>query len=100
MAVPSTRPAPASVYGPVFAPFPSVGFPSRISDNQNMNRTIQRIPRHQQQATDLAFWLARPMAERLAAVEALRLQATDVTESTDAQPRLQRICRITQRQRR
>ena len=63
-----------------------------------MIRTAQRMPKRRQQATDLAFWLSRPMAERLAAVEALRLQRDAPAESPDAEPRLQRVCRVAQRQ--
>ena len=72
-----------------------------------MERVITRAPRHGQQARDLQWWLSRPMAERLAAVEALRREAM-LSESTidtealahDAEPRLQRVCRIVARQRR
>ena len=44
-------------------------------------------------ARDLAYWLSRPMAERIAAVEALRkpvLEALPVAEQ-----RLRRVCRLT-----
>ena len=36
--------------------------------------------RSAQRAADLAFWLARPMAERIAAVEALRTQVAAAIE--------------------
>jgi hypothetical protein len=70
-----------------------------------MERVITRAPRQGQQARDLQWWLSRPMAERIAAVEALRREAL-LSESTidtppearDAEPRLQRVCRIVARQ--
>lgn len=63
-----------------------------------MDRIVSRIPKRQQQAADLAFWLSRPMAERIAAVEALRVQASTLPEPTDVvEPQLQRVCRIAQR---
>lgn len=45
----------------------------RAIDNQAMILSVQHTSKHRQQALDLAFWLSRPMAERMAAVEALRL---------------------------
>ena len=39
---------------------------------------------------DLRYWLSQPVQARLAAVEELRRQ----TPGYDAQPRLQRVCRI------
>ncbi len=46
---------------------------------------------------DLRYWLSRPVAERLAAVEQLRRDHEGVP--ADAEPRLQRVCRIVQRAR-
>ena len=71
-----------------------VGF----DDNCPMERVAKIIPKHQQPAADLAYWLSRPMAERVAAVEILRQQMFNPTDAPDAEPRLQRVCRITQRQ--
>jgi hypothetical protein len=48
--------------------------------------------------SDRAFWLSRPVEERFAAVETLRLQLTP--SSGDAEQRLQRVCRVTQLHRR
>jgi hypothetical protein len=62
-----------------------------------MDRIVKRVPKRQQQAADLAFWLSRPMAERIAAVETLRQQAIGASPSTDAEPRLQRVCRVSRR---
>jgi hypothetical protein len=42
-------------------------------DNRTVIRIAQRTSKRRQQAADLAFWLARPMAERMAAAEALRV---------------------------
>ena len=54
-----------------------------------MDRTITCAPKSRQAAADLAYWLARPMAERIGAVEALREQALRSAETPDAEPRLQ-----------
>lgn len=50
-----------------------------------------------QGAADLRYWLSRPVHERLAAVEQLRQQY--IAEHFDAEPRLQRVYRVTQRAR-
>jgi hypothetical protein len=65
-----------------------------------MIRSVKRIAKHSEAAADLAFWLSRPMAERIAAVEALRQANRAPDESTDAEPRLQRVCRVAQRAKR
>jgi hypothetical protein len=65
-----------------------------------MIRSVKRIPKQQQAAADLAFWLSRPMAERVAAVEALRQSNRSPDESSDAESRLQRVCRVAQRAKR
>jgi hypothetical protein len=65
-----------------------------------MEHVIHKVRRGGQTAADLTYWLARPMAERLAAVEALRQQARGTSSTEDAEPRLQRVCRVTQRLRR
>ena len=66
-----------------------------------MDRVIALVPARQQAASDLAYWLSRPMAERIAAVEFLRQQAEPDagtgTGTDHAQQRLQRVCRVTQR---
>jgi len=86
---------------------PFTGTSRGYGHNQRMERVLTRARRHDQQARDLQWWLSRPMAERLAAVEALRLEAlvsgsTIDTEAQthDAEPRFQRVCRIVARQRR
>jgi hypothetical protein len=44
--------------------------------------------------SDLAYWLSRPVEERIAALEKLR---SDVLAGRpDAEQRLQRVCRVTQ----
>jgi hypothetical protein len=45
-------------------------------------------------SNDLAYWLSRPMAERIAAVELLR-QRHDAGRPNAGQG-LQRVCRVTQ----
>ncbi len=62
-----------------------------------MQRVVKLVPRDAQAGADLAYWLSRPVAERLAAVEALRAQAEAATLPADAEPRLQRVCRVAQR---
>ncbi len=44
------------------------------------------------QSTDLDFWLTKTVSERLNAIELLRKQYIDYT---NADKRLQRVCRIT-----
>jgi hypothetical protein len=68
-------------------------------DNAAMDRVIRKIHRKNETAADLAYWLSRPMAERIGAVEVLRQQALGSKEGLDAEQRLQRVCRVAQRQR-
>ncbi|MBE7418797.1 MAG: hypothetical protein HS128_13845 [Ideonella sp.] len=63
-----------------------------------MEIVASRVSRRLQQAADLAYWLSRPMAERIAAVEALRAQHHATDGAADAEPRLQRVCRVARRQ--
>ena len=72
---------------------------AQSGDNHPMDRTVTRIRPRDQAAADLAFWLSLPMAERVAAVEVLRRQAFAVQPVDHAEPRLQRVCCVTQRQR-
>ena len=44
-------------------------------------------------ARDLAYWLSRPMAERIAAVEVLRKQALDALPESER--RIQKVYRVT-----
>ncbi len=62
-----------------------------------MLRVLKITDRKRQAAEDLAYWRSRPAAERLGAVEQLRLQHEGLAENPDAQPRLQRVCRVAQR---
>lgn len=64
-----------------------------------MERVVTRVKRSDQIAADLAFWLSRPVSDRLAAVELLRRQALGITATEDAESRLQRVCRVAQRAR-
>jgi hypothetical protein len=68
-----------------------------LDDNHAMDRLMERVPQRQQRERDLAFWLSRTMAERIAAVEALRAQAFTPAQSPDAEPRPQRVCRVARR---
>lgn len=65
-----------------------------------MERVIHEVRRGERAATDLAYWLSRPMSERSAAVEVLRQQAFGVRDGADAEQRLQRIYSVSQRPRR
>ncbi|MBK6713714.1 MAG: hypothetical protein IPG57_01055 [Burkholderiales bacterium] len=66
-----------------------------------MERTVTRVSLRGQGATDLAYWLSRPIAERIAAVEWLRQQVEAMLpEAADAEQRLQRVCRVARRTRR
>ena len=73
----------------------------RVGDNRRMERCV-RITTGQQLRregnADLRYWLSRPVEERLAALEQLRQQY--IREHFDAEPGLQRVYRVTQRQRR
>lgn len=59
--------------------------------NPGTRRVVKLVSKHQQPAADLVFWLSRPMSERIAAVEALREQASDPPEPSDGESRLQRV---------
>jgi hypothetical protein len=63
-----------------------------------MERVLARLPRARQAAADLTYWRSRSVAERLAAVEVLRREAEPEPGRHDAEPRLQRICRVTRRE--
>ena len=62
-----------------------------------MERTVQNVPLRDQQQRDLSYWLSRPMAERVAAVEVLRRQAHASLPDSDAEPRLQKVLRVSPR---
>lgn len=69
-----------------------------------VDRTVVAVVNKRDQARrDLAYWLSRPMAERIAAVEVLRQQAevtAELTAEVSGAPQgLQRVCRVTQRRR-
>lgn len=64
-------------------------------DNGTMTirRTIHKTTLHPvggKTTGDLQYWLSQPVQARLAAVEELRRQVAGY----DAEPRLQRVCRI------
>jgi hypothetical protein len=65
-----------------------------------MQRTLKVVPRTAQSKQDLAFWLSRPMAERIAAVETLRQDAFAANPGLDADARLQRVVTVVRRTRR
>jgi hypothetical protein len=72
-----------------------------------MQAVIRIVDVKDQAREDLRYWLSRPMAERVAAVEQLRLDHEAFLRgqckegsAADAEPRLQRVCRIVQRPRR
>jgi hypothetical protein len=71
-----------------------------LGDHRAMEKIVRLTTLRRQQAGDLAYWLSRPMAERMAAVESLRQQASNPASASDAEPRLQRVCRVAQRARR
>ena len=69
---------------------------SLLIDNRSMtmDRAVEKKALHPsggKPSGDLQYWLAQPVQARLAAVEELRRQMAGY----DAQPRLQRVCRIT-----
>ena len=62
-----------------------------------MERVLKKVKRSDEPAADLAYWLSRPMAERIAAVEVLRQQAFGEKAPSDAEQRLQRVCSVVRR---
>ena len=67
------------------------------SDNLRMEKVAYRTTLHGADGT-LRYWLSRSPAERIAAVEELRRRHLGLTDD-DVEPRLQRVCRVAQRQR-
>ncbi|MEO6623801.1 MAG: hypothetical protein ABIN37_03060 [Burkholderiaceae bacterium] len=60
-----------------------------------LQRVVRKMPLHpsgSKEPDDLQYWLTQTVQARIAAVEILRRQSPGY----DAQPRLQRVCRITQ----
>ena len=57
-----------------------------------MERIVKKVSLHEPQS-DLTYWLSKTPQERLAAIEVLRQQYIKLKH---IQPRLQRVCRITQ----
>jgi hypothetical protein len=54
---------------------------------------VLKIVRLKDKQSDFAFWQTQTEIQRLAALELLRQQY--INFKTDVQPRLQRVCRIT-----
>jgi hypothetical protein len=69
-----------------------------LIDHGAMERSVEIRPMRRQQSCDLQYWLSRPMAERIATVELLRLQMSEVAGSERVEQRLQKVCRVAQRQ--
>lgn len=61
---------------------------------------VLRITTHQEQPSDYQYWVTRPVAERLDALEWLRQSYLNgplgLNVRNDVTPRLQRVYRITQ----
>ena len=60
-----------------------------------MEKVVKKIGLREKQS-DFAFWQRKTPAERLAAVELLRDQYIKFIQK-DAEPRLQRVCRVVKR---
>jgi hypothetical protein len=76
---------------------PSFAITQPVPDNCGMRHQVKRLSLHDDavaQASDLAYWLRQSVSARLAAVEALRQQ--HIESLPDAEPRLQRVCRVAQ----
>jgi hypothetical protein len=63
-----------------------------------MTPVVRITPPQEQARDDLRWWLSRTPEERIAAVEQLRREHHQIKEG-DAEPRLQRVCRVVQRAR-
>ena len=69
-----------------------------FSENQlRMIKKVVRITTNQDQSSDYDYWITRPIAERLNAVEMLRQSYLSLR--TDAPTRLQRVYQLTQQSR-
>jgi hypothetical protein len=55
-------------------------------------KKVIRVVSLKNQPSDYEYWLSRPVAERLDAIEALRRQYLEFTKNVE--PRLQRVCRV------
>lgn len=66
-----------------------------MSEPPRLDRTAVAVYRMGGEPDDRAYWLSRPVAERLAAVELLRAHHHGWTD--DALPRLPRVLRVVQR---
>jgi hypothetical protein len=72
-----------------------------VRENPRVDKVVTKLPLHRAARSapeNLAFWLNQPVAARIAAVEVLRNQQNP--ELAHAEQRLQRVCRVAQRQRR
>lgn len=56
-----------------------------------MEKTL-RIVSLREQPNDYAYWISKPVSDRIDAVEILRNQYINFRK--DVEPRLQRVCRI------
>jgi hypothetical protein len=65
-------------------------------DHVNMTPTVRSVRPDDQTRADLRWWLSRSPEERIATVEQLRREHHGLQEG-DAEPRLQRVCRVVQR---
>ena len=54
-------------------------------------KKVLRIVYLHEQPSDYAYWISRPVSERIEAIEILRNQ---YIQSKKVEPRLQRICRV------
>lgn len=71
----------------------------QLNSDRATGRRIVRVARVvslSEQGSDLDYWLTRPPEARVAAVEAIRREYHG-WEDDDAEPRLQRVCRVLKR---
>ena len=62
-----------------------------------MEKTLQIVPLRQRANADTVSWLQRPMAERMAAVEELRLARQGLQGTSEAEPRIEKVCQVVKR---
>jgi hypothetical protein len=70
-----------------------------LRNNRSMTLTLRITPPQDQAREDRRYWLTRTPEERIAAVELLRRKYWDISDA-NAEPALERVCRMVRLHRR